>query len=104
MKIVDMKEVENGYWKLTVEIDGDNLCFTENSKEVDLYYRNKEVLIKVINNLNRQTFTVALSDLIVDNMNNKVLKGRYFDKIPTLSELVFAYTINYINSNGALEA
>jgi hypothetical protein len=63
MKIVDIKEVENGYWKLTADFADTNI-FEESSKNIILYYRNKE---------------------------------------PPLSELAFAYTINYINNNGALE-
>ena len=100
MKIVEMKEVENGYWKLTADFADTNM-FEESSKNIILYYRNKEILIEVINK-QREYFIMALADLIVDDMNNKVLKSRYFDKIPPLSDLVFAYSINIIN-NGSLE-
>jgi hypothetical protein len=103
MKIVDIKKVENGYWKLTADFADTNI-FKESSKNIILYYRNKEILIEVINK-QREYFIIALADLIVDDMNNRVLKSRYFncDRVPPLSELAFAYTINYINNNGALE-
>lgn len=94
-KIIDIQEVENGFWRLSLE--------TESSSDLVLYYHSKQLLFEVINNINHDISTIALADLIVDNTNNTVLKSRVFDhhKMPPLSDLVFAYSINIIN-NGKL--
>jgi hypothetical protein len=92
-KIVDIQQVENGFWKLSLE--------TESSNDLVLYYHNKQLLFEVINNVNPAISKIALADLIVDNANNAVLKSRMFDhhKMPPLSDLVFAYSINNINNS-----
>jgi len=93
MKIVDMKEVENGYWKLTAEIESGDFFFKENPKEIDAYYKNKETLINAVNAANRSVspYDIALfADLVIDNKNNNVIKNR-FGKIPAFADLVFSY-------------
>ena len=92
-KIVDIQQVENGFWKLSLE--------TESSNDLVLYYRSKQLLFEVINNVNPAISIIALADLIVDNANNAVLKSGAFDhhKMPPLSDLVFAYSISIINNS-----
>jgi hypothetical protein len=94
-KIVDIQQVENGFWKLSLE--------TESSNDLVLYYHNKQLLFEAINNINHEISIIALADLVVDNTNNKILKSIVFDKsrvfdhhkMPILSDLVFDRYIFY---------
>jgi hypothetical protein len=101
MKIIDIKEIENGYWKLTAEIESGDFFFKENPKEIDAYYKNKETLINAVNAANRSTspYDIALfADLVIDNKTSRVIKNR-FGKTPAFSDLVFSYT-QHRNENG----
>jgi hypothetical protein len=95
MKIIDIKEVENGYWKLTAEIEPGDSFFKErkNPKKIDVYYKNKETLINAVNAANRSgsSYDIALfADLVIDNKTSRVIKNR-FGKTPAFSDLVFSY-------------
>ena len=91
MKIVDIKEVENGYWKLTV-VDGDDNSLKTNPPNITCYYRNKELLINAVNS--ESSYDIALfADLVIDDRNSRVIKNR-FGKIPEFADLVFSYIQN----------
>jgi hypothetical protein len=93
MKIVDMKEVEDGYWEVSTTDCVDDY-FINKSDDVVFYFEHFEYVIKSINNLPALDLFVTLSCLIVDNTNNKVLKSTYFDidDVPIFSKLMFMYT------------
>jgi hypothetical protein len=91
MKIVDIKEVVNGYWKLTV-VDSDDKSLKNNPPDITCYYRNKELLINAVNS--ESLYDIALfADLVIDDRNNSVIKNR-FGKIPEFADLVFSYIQN----------
>ena len=92
MKIIDIKEVEDGYWEVSTTDCVDDY-FINKSDDVVFYFEHFEYIIKSINNLPDLDLFVALSCLIVDNTNNKVLKSTYFDidEVPIFSKLMFMY-------------
>jgi hypothetical protein len=93
MKIIDIKEVENGYWKLTAEIEPGDFFVKASPEEINAYYKNKETLINALNAVSKSLslYDIALlADLVIDNKTSRVIKNR-FGKIPEFADLVFSY-------------